>query len=786
MMLKRWSIRIVLGGIALLIARAPTIRPVFEANEMATAKEMLVYRLSAAQPLIFRVPAGQRRLRILTNADLPSGGPVPALTYNVRVRLDADQVDQVFPLIGQARLKADGNPAVFALGGAQPAWTKEIALERASERETTLELSLAEPGTAAISVRVLGSAHRAPLAAELKEQQAQAADRARLAELRGPIAFDDLPREVQSALFQDHWARLPAAPKSPRGRLYLTGTPALPSRPERPLGSELQADRALAYLLQGPGTIRIAPADTAVLRAELRWLYADGSEEQEVLRLEPGERLDRALRAGLVTLRIQGQAEGRVLVIGESPSLVADEGARTERADGGWELEPSWRTERVALAEPGTLPVSYRLVGRPAEELRVVARAARPTDAPLRLEWSLLGGRGEVLRQGAIAGSAPRAAEDRLDADPPSEPLSGFLWPDARAAVLEVRASTTAAVSLYSRAFEPPIAGRGGNDPTRIRGQRRERPAWVSIRATNMDQLERVGRAATLRTAERLERRVTPPVSTESNAAVEPALAPPRTLFVVPAGPRQTTEANLIWPVLLGRPMILDPTPVASPGAPTLTYLGDAASARGELTVKVDGGPPQSYPLYTARGQVSLPSLSPGPHQLELEAPRSARLFLDQPIRGATPSRLVGAYRMDSGTPAELTVNKSRDREALGIVVYAERSVLGQLRLEVLVDRGRRVGPRTGQSRGRTTLRSEVTPRILAGAEAEPLTQQSGAIAASEPIFVALKDDLDPGGHRVSVRVRGTEAPVWMRFFAPKRTDEAERIIGFGKGRGTR
>ena len=129
--------------------RAPASAPDPASTEIAGAREVTAYELSAGAPLSFTLPPGASELRILTNLDLEPHAPPAGLPYAVRVRVREEGRDDTFPLMALPALDADGDRTAFFLGREQsPARTRILALTRASSLPGTLEIALEAAGTA--------------------------------------------------------------------------------------------------------------------------------------------------------------------------------------------------------------------------------------------------------------------------------------------------------------------------------------------------------------------------------------------------------------------------------------------------------------------------------------------------------------------------------------------------------------------------------------------------------------------------------------------------------------
>jgi hypothetical protein len=794
---RHWLLAALVLALALLIARAPAIKPTFKAEALAGAREMVVYRLEGS-PARFDVPAGQRMLRVLTNLDLPAAPPPDGEAYSVRVRIPEDGRDEVFPLVAMARRRANGTPAAFSLGGAVPGWTREVMVTRPQTTAATLEVSLVAPARARGAVRVLATAHRTPLAVTMLAKRSGPAERAKLAGWLGPLDWDELPAALQAELLTTHWTRLPASPATPRGRLYVTGQPAPVVKPASPPGEAVEAGQVLAYTVRGPGTLRFVAVEEA-LEGSIHLLSAAGQEQTIPLALKVGERVDLPLAAGLVTARLRALTRGRVLALAADARLALPGTSLQGRADGEWELHPAWTFERYPVAAAGlTAPVVYDLRGRDEAELRLTAYALTRCDHPpseLRVLWTIKDAAAKVLAGGTLRQVLAPACEDRLDGDEgtvPSEPLAAYLWPPAGAASLEVTGAEPALLSVASPAFDqpleaPPPAGLAPN--VAVRHQPADRPLWLRVRALNEDEIARTGRLPLLRLATRIERRPPPVPPSQLAETLAPVDQPPRITMLVPAkADAPAPDRGGWWPITAGAPASVNfaPPPGAGAGARvpfSLLFLGDEAAARGEAVVRIDGVTATRTPLYTARGQIALPPAPAGRRVVQIDAPGRARLFVDHPTGGAAPYRAFSAYELQVGRPSVVRVAKPSAPRALGVVLYFDGAPGPHARLRVVIDRGRRTAPRGGVARARTRLVRTLPLTVAPLPGGVFLNRTTPAVLAAAPLFVGLEDDLPAGGHTLTLTLERTRVRAFARYFSYNGSLRPERVSGFGEAR---
>jgi hypothetical protein len=282
--------------------------------------------------------------------------------------------------------------------------------------------------------------------------------------------------------------------------------------------------------------------------------------------------------------------------------------------------------------------------------------------------------------------------------------------------------------------------------------------AWLPIQPINRTQLLAEGRIDRLQFAPRLERVPDPPE--RPAPSLKPVGAIPRWDLLTPlTRPVALTAPGLYWTLPRGRSVHLGP----HAGAATLLYLGNGRSAAGVATIALDGKRPAPERLFTARGKLRLP-IQGGEHRLRVDAPSPVALFVNRPVESAAPLRFVSVYPFDRRRGLRLRVaKKSAARSTVGVVLYGRGPVPKDAQLHCTIDGGQR-RRRAQVSHDRTILDRRLPIHALAAGGMRALNVADDPTWTSEPIFIALGDDLAPGPHRLSLS--GLESPlVFGRFF---------------------
>ncbi|HEY3449394.1 MAG TPA: hypothetical protein VGK67_23775 [Myxococcales bacterium] len=805
--MKRLLLSTVILGAAILIARGPTIHPMFTSAALAGAREMAAYRLDASA-VRFPLSEGTRCLRILTNLDLPPSAPPEGVGFSLRVRIPEEHYEETFALVGMARVRRDGTPAAFYLGEpVSPAWTREIALERRESVAAHLEVSLLEPEGAHASIRVLAEAERAPLIADLLARRIGPIERNHLASSLGPLDWDQLPQELQADLLNRHWARIPASPEAQRRRLYVAGEPAPIVKPEQPMGDLVEAGQVVAYTAQGPGTLRLAAVDSPIT-GTVELLQATAKVRTLPLALKAGDRLDLALDKELTTARVRFSVQSQIVAVISDKKLAVAAARLDPRPDGEWVLHPAVGLERNPRAEPEPAPpVVYDLRGRAERELRLSARLrAHPDDKPAmaHVRWTMRDEQRRAVASGTVAQALAPTPEDRIDEEPgavPTEALAAYLWPPVSASTLEIASDPPALVAVDSPGFAPPPIeepqASSIKSATALRHGPVERPLWFRVRPSNEDDLLAGGRIERLRSAVRLERIPPRPPPAGLAESLEPLEKPPMFTLLAPGKPdAPLPDRGVWWPLSngVGSVVRFEPLPGSSPEARVpwnLLYLGDASIAMQEVAIRVDSDEASRATLFTPRGVLALAPAAPGAHRVrigigeEKAAPGvMPRLFVNHPTGSQALFRSFSVFPLSQGERTTLRLHKNADTRSLGVVLYFDGFPGEHVGLEATIDAGHRSPPLTRSSRLRTRLTRTVPVHADALPGASYLNRSTEGVWGSPPLFVGLADDIPAGDHLISLALKGTSARVFARFFSyggPQ--SRPERFNAFGEAR---
>lgn len=747
------SLGAALVGIAIL--RAPPIRIGGRAARVGEAREESAYALGGA-PVSFPLAAGTRTLRLLVNFDLPATPSTAIPALQVRVRIGPDGRDEVFSLMPR---EEEAGRAFYLDSAKRPSRTALLGIERERDGGGALEVSLVEPRTSGV-VRLLNLERRALATAE------------------------------------PAWVNLPAAAGASRRRVYFDrveaadiAARALTVASEPGVGTWLEPESVAAWTLTGPATVTLSVEEGEV-RGVVRMLTSGGKETEKPLALSAGRGEALALGSGLTTLRLVTSVRARVTLSGP-PSAAGAFNRAVALSDGRVELRARpaiVEAMRCGPDDAGPL-VTWALAGRRADQpLKIDARpvVAAPSEASVvNLRWRALDDSRHILAEGTVVAPARIAAEDRIAASAArlSEPTTFFVWPTVGATMLAVTCDRAADVTGASPAWLDVRDVEGSGDEERralgldatVRLRHAMPPTrrrYFGVAPTNRGVLADAGRVERLALVPRLER-VAPPVSMAAHA-LTPVGQPPRVEMLVPDR-SSARVATQVWSV----PVAHETSFTSTGGTVSVVYAAESRDAAGVLRVVLDGRAVAEGPLYAARGQLTF-AAPPGERRLRVDAPASARAFVNKPVPGASLFRRVALYSVPRGTPVHLRVGKSTPRHVVGVVLYGRGTVSREAGVAFEIDRGVRVqGGRL--SRGRTALArrealttTPVSSVVLLNTDVEPTW-------VSQPIFVTMGDDLGAGAHDVAVSVKGVSGVVFVRAFGHALDDgegEATAVAG--------
>jgi hypothetical protein len=742
---------LLVGG---LILRAPTMGVGSRAERMGAAREESAYVLGA-EPVRFALPSGARALRLLINFDR---GELPATAgevFEARVRVSPDGRDETFALMAR---DDDGAAAgsFYLDSSRRPARTATVGLERDRDADGFLEVALVTPVGATGVGRVLTLQKRALGTAE------------------------------------PAWASLPAEGGARRRRIYFaprTGDSLAGSELKSASASEsgvwLAPERVSAWTLTGPATVSVS-VEEGNLRGKASLLTAAGTGSNRALALPSGTAAAFPLGPGLTTVRLLSTVAARVMLTAPTPA--AADGVLTRAMpldDGRFELRARATIIEAARTDPaakaGKGDVTFELAGRGDEPLRIDVRGL-PRDGddetPLDVSWRLRGRAGQMLAHGARAVPVHAAPEDAVvgAASWLSEPASFFVWSPAGATTLEIATGRAAEIAAASPAW---VDARGASveedrdDAGRVvavrlrHGPSPRRRSFFGVAPAERATLLAEGRIDRLALAPRLERAPVP--MRVAAQALTPVGQLPRIEMLVPdvSTVRLPTQ---VWALAAGRDTIV----ASEGGGASVLYTADAADVGGSLVINWDGRVVSTGRLFAGRGQVAF-AAPPGTHTLRVEAPSSARLFVNRPLPKAATFRRVALYELAPRGATHVRVDKGPECYVVGVILYG-RGAAGES-ISFDVDGG--VRARLGfTSSDRTTLRRAL--RVTTGPVRAPVLLNTDVAPTwvSKPLFVRLGDDLAPGRHDLAIRVVGARGPTFARVFGhvDERSAEARAL----------
>lgn len=255
--------------------------------------------------------------------------------------------------------------------------------------------------------------------------------------------------------------------------------------------------------------------------------------------------------------------------------------------------------------------------------------------------------------------------------------------------------------------------------------------------------------------------------------AVTPVGAPEQQRAREPVAPDQLARVVAGWPA--GAALALTPGrarrvefDVARPGRARLTWEVDAGDVGGALVVRIGDAPPVRATIGASRGGVTLPRVAAGAHDVVVEGPAGARLWIDRPPADGAHG-VVRERRLYALTePVRVRVRKRAGRPVrLLAIVYAPGAAASAApALRVTIDGGRPLRPGGVAVPRLTDADRRVALPPARRAAPATLVDLGGASAGLPRVVpIPLLDDLSAGTHEVWV-TNLTGRPMWVRFVA--------------------
>ncbi|NYS62014.1 hypothetical protein [Vreelandella salicampi] len=512
------------------------------------------------------------------------------------------------------------------------------------------------------------------------------------------------------------------------------------------------------------------------------------------------EGLEPELSLRHVTEQFEAPREERVTLSGEplsseqvlSPGLLVV----TPNQPGMLDIWPVEEPEQSALPEPRFLrawavqpglAAVFQLL--PGEEvgtsLRLDLRAhgggePLPTEKNIQAEYRLLEAQGGVVDRGRLEADVVPSMIDRVADTQPvadlSDPASFYLRLPPEAVRLEVSSQQPLLANAYTRPDNLPHRTRVPVDYYAWRGDEAGQPSWFILQppktqspATNVAPSKEPAPAP--ETSQVLHVQSRPPerdpellAGRYQWAALDPQLAARGARILVPLRGEERLRPR-------GLPAYFQPleqgsqrVEIAAPGvtrslSPQLVYLREA-SAPFRLTLRIDGRTVR-HELIGRRGEVGLPPLSPGQHEVVLDASTSGTWLMNYRYPDESGYLRRMAFRLQEET-LRYPVDKREDGQLVGARFYSlgDAGEASTVRVRITPEA---LNPGPTQEWTHLERLYQVTPTAEEAGVGYVLDQQRERLAHGQPILIDLGSDLPDGPVTVEFSLQ-SGAPGYIVF----------------------
>lgn len=766
-----------------------------------TSRASNVYFLPEDGWLTFPVISQASRLRILTHAGAtPDAEKDVSLHYGLEYELLDDQRN---PLQGGRYTHETRIP--------QPPIKEGVPVPRnlytdrdlavASGQSFNLQLE-ALPQTAYVRLR------RAPLLPPLENVAARVYYEERMSERQADVAWERLSEAQKTRLA--HGVIYPPELLTHQERLNLLERQW---QPVGPLGTN--PDQGILFNLEGadpfmdpdlmprapglfagPSRLGVLPIETAGrYRLQFTPLFSDNA-------LVP--RL--ALRH--VTAEFEEPREEVVIPSGKpatsvhrlSPGLLVV----TPSQPGMLDIWPVEEPEQSALPEPRYLrgwtvnpsrPVNFRFL--PGDHVRTSLRldlraygngTPLPDERPIRADYRLFDAQNRVLRQGALEASVMPSMIDRVSDTQPiadlSDPASFFFRLPPDATRLEVTSHQTLLANAYTRPDDLPHRTRVPKDYYAWLGDDPAQPSWFILQPPDADTRTR-------------DTRMPPPSSARAELSPEELLDNSLVLHIQSRPPDRNPQllagryqwealdpqlaargARILIPVRgeerlrpRGLPSYFQPleqgtqrVDIASPGVdrvlePQLIYLREASDPFS-LSVRLSGSTVRRE-LIGRRGDIDLPPVSPGRHEVNLDASTSGTWLMNYRYPDDAGYLRRMAFRLGEAA-LRYPVDKREDDQLVGARFYSlgEAGAASTVRVRIIPG-----ALDDGPTREWTHLENlyQLVPTAEQAGVGYVLDQQRERLSYGQSLLIGLGNDIPDGPVRVEFSLQ-SGAPGYLVF----------------------
>lgn len=700
--------------------QAPSAPPDIARQLDLTALKSTVYFMPRDGWLTFPIISQAARLRILTHAGIdPQAGQAASLRYTLGYQLlDGNQR----PLhegryTHETRiprpLVKDGIPVPrnlytdreLAVAAGQSFNLRLDAIPDTAYVRLRLE-SLATP-IDNIAVRVYYEERMSERRASVAWERLSLAQRERLA--RGVIYPPELlTRQEQLHLLARQWQPVgPIGTNAAQSTLFsLQGADPMidPDLMPRPPGLYTAPDRRGVLPVSTAGRYRIQFRPLAAEDIETELGLRHFTEQFELPREE------RVVPEGQPPVIEQRLAPGLLVVTPNQPGMLDIWPVETP----GQSALPEPRYLRTWVVQPG-LPVRFGLL--PGDDVRTALRVdlrahgdgePLPAESTIRAEYRMLDARGGILDQGMLEATVVPSMLDRvIDTQPVadlSEPTSFFLRVPPAMTRLEVTSDQHLLVNAYTRPDDLPHRTRVPIDYYAWRGDDPAQPGWFILQPPNAGARQKPSAEQEPSaqddpdTSLVLHLQSRPPerdldllAGRYQWQAFDPQLSARGARILVPLGADEQLRPSglpaYFQPLEQGRSNVVD---IATPGVarrlePQLVYLRNDPDPFS-LLLRIDGNPVR-HELIGRRGEISLPPLSPGRHEIELDANTSGTWLMNYRYPDETGYLRRMAFRLDQ-SPLRYAINKSGDNQVVSARFYSlgEAGAESTVRVRITAD----------------------------------------------------------------------------------------------------
>jgi hypothetical protein len=451
------------------------------------------------------------------------------------------------------------------------------------------------------------------------------------------------------------------------------------------------------------------------------------------------------------------------------------------------DITPTVRYLRNWTVEPDA-PVAFAIshAGELATPLRLVMRRVGPAGAALPhppVRVTLLGRDDQVLRHltvdaGPFAPTKHDGLWPRMAGSVLSDPQEAFFRLPKEVRRIRVSAADPLLVVAYSRPLDLPRQVRTPEDSTVPDATASAIPAWFPLQPEGAQERILNGGNRLITVQDRMpEDRPDLAAGSygwESFTPLNPAAG---RVFLAPReeGVPERIEG------LPGTFRALSPsgsvTFLSQPGRSTvparLAWTSDTPQLFNYV-VTLDGVPWASGAASGVAGEVLLPSLKPGAHRLEIQAPSAVRWFANY-LQSGTPWVKRFAYQFDK--PLQFEVARSTvEQEFLSVRLFRPVGQTGRLRVRVNIKAPpapERVGPFPGW------LFSERVHDVRPSGEfALPVAESAGVKTdAGQPFFVPIPKGAAVGRYRVTLTPEGGAGWVSVSRITPNPVPIPQLIV---------